>query len=106
MSDHGSTIARRRVLGGLAVVGAGLAALVLAGRKAHAALSTTTKPGDAGVTVGDLARPRASRLPRGGTYDHTTQEMKDYRIDVAGTSTGGGEDDCCQSTTFWDGEKS
>lgn len=55
------------------------------------------------VRVRDLARRREAILPRGGTYDHESQQMRDYEIKLADTGTDTDEDQE-QSTTFWDGE--
>ncbi len=101
-------LARRRVLGRLGLAVLGLAVLPIA-RKANAALGPgidSPKDGQGPLGITDLTRPRTAKLPKGGVYDHETQQMTDYEINVAGTSTGGGEDNCCQSTTFWDGERS
>jgi hypothetical protein len=89
---------RRRLLARLGAIGLGLIAVPFARTGADAA-----RPG--GLTAADLARKRKSYLPEGGTYDHATQQMKGYEVNVAGTSTGKDEDQCCQSTTFWDGER-
>lgn len=99
---------RRAFLRRLGVVAAA-AALIPVARAAQAArgeygAGTEASKRPQGVT--DLARERTARLPKGGTYDHQSQQMTGYEIDVAGTATGGGEDNCCGSTTFWDGEKS
>lgn len=52
----------------------------------------------------NLARPRSAQLPKGGTYDHQSQQMTGYDIKIADTGTDTDEDQE-QSTTFWDGEK-
>jgi hypothetical protein len=39
-----------------------------------------------------------------GHYDHATQQMVGYTLNVAGSSTRSDED-AGGSTTFWDGEK-
>jgi len=55
------------------------------------------------IVPSNLARPRTAQLPKGGTYDHESQQMKGYDIKIADTGTATDEDQE-QSTTYWDGE--
>ena len=57
-----------------------------------------------GLRIKDLARKRKAYLPEGGHYDHATQQMVGYTLNVAGSSTRSDED-AGGSTTFWDGER-
>lgn len=94
---------RRFFLRRLGAVAVGIAAAAVAGTASVAAPREPRR----GLTVTDLARERGATLPTGGVYDHAAQKRQGPEIDVAqATNTGGGEDNCCGSTTFWDGEKS
>lgn len=91
---------RRALVGWLGTL-VGSAVLLPLGRRtarAHTALRQGT------VLPEDLARPRTSQLPTGGTYDHESQQMKGYDTKIADTGTATDEDQG-SSTTFWDGEK-
>jgi hypothetical protein len=57
------------------------------------------------ATASDLARRRPGSLPT-GQYDHAAQKTTGQTVPWPGTTSGGGEDSCCGSTTFWDGESS
>ena len=103
LQDEG--FSRRRMICSLTALGAGIAAVSLVTGQAIAGLPAASESNGT-ITVKDFARSRSSRLPQGGTYDHAAQELKDYEINVASTATGGGEDNCCGSATFWDGERS
>lgn len=91
---------RRSLVGWLGTLVGGAVLLPLGRRPARAnmALRQSTLLPD------DLARPRTSQLPTGGTYDHESQQMKGYDIEIADTGTATDEDQG-GSTTFWDGEK-
>ena len=94
---------RRSFLRHLGVATLAVTGLALGGRASAAPASDNRR----GLTVSDLARERSATLPKGGTYDHITQKRQGREIDLAqSTNTGGGEDNCCGSTTFWDGEQS
>jgi hypothetical protein len=99
---------RRRFLKRLVMAAIGLTFLPLV---CKAEASPTEFPGSKdsaarGLKITDLARPRKTYIPSGGVYDHNLQQMTGDHVLLARTATGGGEDDCCQSTTFWDGERS
>jgi hypothetical protein len=98
MSDQKPDLGRRRLLGRLALAMGGTVALPFAARAA------TLPGGGDGLRVSDLARRRKAHLPEGGTYDYETQEMKGYKLHVAGSTTRSDED-AGGSTTFWDGER-
>jgi hypothetical protein len=65
---------------------------------------TVDRRSEKSLVPNKLARPRTAQLPKGGTYDHESQQMKGYDIKIADTGTATDEDQG-QSTTFWDGEK-
>jgi len=100
MSDQKPDLGRRRLLGRLVLALGGIVALPFGARAA------TTLPGQGGdgLRVSDLARRRKAHLPEGGTYDYETQEMKGYKLHMAGSTTRSDED-AGGSTTFWDGER-